>query len=104
MTDTNLQTALLLRRAALQIAKYGWIRYQSQDHTGACCISGAICQARDELNVSISTFRRAEMLTYEALPLPGYSIVYWNDNKAQNKEQVLQVLDRAAERAEAWTG
>lgn len=86
--------------AAQYLRKYGWLRGQWTSRHNSACLMGAV-----------------SMITEAATPLarntPPYASVYkhlhnqlgrcpvaWNDGSGRTKEQVIELLEKAAEVAE----
>lgn len=74
--------------------------------TAICwCLSGALQSAMSEINISNRAETRlgAEKIIGKVLEMDGCrtNIVRWNDNPWRRHHEVVQMLDRAVEKAES---
>jgi hypothetical protein len=91
----------ILVQAAEAIRKYGWCKGSYIDSTGGLCAIGAINfvvhgDATNEADTDESII--AEKMLESALIEYGrsYYIAEWNDEEAENKEEVIEVLLEAS--------
>ncbi len=93
--DLNLLSAdgRKLWKAADYMEEHGWARGQYKSR-GAVCLIGAILMA----NYRISNME-AHDLTARHFSSCNESVVYWNDNIAKDKEQVVAKLREMARKA-----
>jgi len=98
------EPADILEAAIQNIKKNGWCKGKYSDYNGAVCMLGAINVSIDgnpdgwRVNNKKDTLRRsiAENYIRPLLDTPNTGIPYFNDNSTTTREDVINILRKAA--------
>jgi hypothetical protein len=88
-----------LQAAAAIIRERGWCQNQGSDADGGCCLARALGEA-ERATGATGEFVLAAMSCMHIRSLGIKDAIKWNDTPGRTKEEVLELLERAAETAE----